>query len=325
MVYLISHNCTLLVQSNRKKKREYYSLFSFFLLFDNKIIYDRTNHEVKRHLLRRERYNMASEWFFEYEIQVNRPGLLGDISSLLGMLRVNIVTINGVDEGRRGMLIKAEKKENIERFEHIISTMETIQLTKFREPKLRDRLAVRHGRYIQRDADDKKTFRFVRNELGLLVDFMAEIFKQEGHKLIGIRGMPRVGKTESVVAASVCANKKWIFLSSTMIKQTIRSQLAGDEFSDRNIFILDGIVTRKSNDEKHLQLVREMMRMPTIKVVEHPDMFIQHSEYSIDDFDYIIELRHTPDEQITYEMMEKNHGMSDKGMTGFGGFGGFNF
>lgn len=203
--------------------------------------------------------------------------------------------------------------------------METIHLTKFREPKLRDRLAVRHGRYIQRDADDRKTFRFVRDELGLLVDFMAEIFKQEGHKLIGIRGMPRVGKTESVVAASVCANKKWIFLSSTMIKQTIRNQLAGDEFSDRNIFILDGIVTRKSNDEKHLQLVREMMRMPTIKVVEHPDMFIKHSEYSIEDFDYIIELRHSPEEEITYEMMEKNHAMTDKGMGGFGGFGEFNF
>ena len=25
------------------------------------------------------------EWYFEYEIQVNRPGLLGDIASLLGM------------------------------------------------------------------------------------------------------------------------------------------------------------------------------------------------------------------------------------------------
>ena len=34
------------------------------------------------------------EWYFEYEIQVNRPGLLGDIASLLGMLRVNIVAIN---------------------------------------------------------------------------------------------------------------------------------------------------------------------------------------------------------------------------------------
>jgi hypothetical protein len=263
------------------------------------------------------------EWYMEYEIQVNRPGLLGDISSLLGMLRVNIVTINGVEQGRRGMLLRAENDEQIERFELIASTMEMINVRKFREPKLRDILAVRHGRYIQRDADDRKTFRFVRDELGLLVDFMAELFKQEGHKLIGIRGMPRVGKTESVVAASVCANKKWIFLSSTMIKQTVRNRLMGDEFNPNNIFILDGIVTRRSNDEEHLQLVREMMNLPSIKVVEHPDMFIQHSEYTIEDFDYIIELRHDPDEEITYEMMEKNE-MRNSTFGGFGGFGGFN-
>ena len=263
---------------------------------------------------------MMREWYFEYEIQINRPGLLGDIASLLGMLRVNIVTINGVDQGRRGMLLRAENDEQLERFEAIVSTMETIQVTKFREPKLRDILAVRHGRYIQRDADDRKTFHFVRDELGLLVDFMAELFKQEGHKLIGIRGMPRVGKTESVVAASVCANKKWVFLSSTMIKQTVRNQLAGGEFSDNNIFILDGIVTRQSSDERHLQLVREMMRLPSIKVVEHPDMFVQQSDFSIEDFDYIIELRTDPEEEITYEMMEKNHMMSQNG-----DFGGFNF
>ncbi|AYC30777.1 DUF3388 domain-containing protein [Paenisporosarcina cavernae] len=263
------------------------------------------------------------EWYFEYEIQINRPGLLGDIASLLGMLRVNIVTINGVDQGRRGMLLRAENDEQIERFELIVSTMETIQVTKFREPKLRDILAVRHGRYIQRDADDRKTFRFVRDELGLLVDFMAELFKQDGHKLVGLRGMPRVGKTESVVAASVCANKKWVFLSSTMIKQTVRNQLAGDEFSDNNIFILDGIVTRRSSDERHMQLVREMMRLPSIKVVEHPDMFVQQSEYNIEDFDYIIELRHEPDEEITYEVMERNHGISAEGSIE--GFGGFNF
>ncbi len=263
------------------------------------------------------------EWYFEYEIQKNRPGLLGDIASLLGMLRVNIVTINGVDQGRRGMLLRAENDEQIERFELIVSTMDTIRVTKFREPKLRDILAVRHGRYIQRDVDDRKTFRFVRDELGLLVDFMAELFKQEGHKLIGIRGMPRVGKTESVVAASVSANKKWVFLSSTMIKQTVRSRLAGDEFSDNNIFILDGIVTKQSTDERHLQLVREMMRLPSIKVVEHPDMFIQQSDYTIEDFDYIIELRHDQDEVITYEMMEKNLMMSERG--NLEGFGGFNF
>lgn len=263
------------------------------------------------------------EWYFEYEIQVNRPGLLGDIASLLGMLRVNIVTINGVDEVRRGMLLKAEKDESIQRFISIVSTMENIHVTKFREPKLRDRLAVRHGHYIQRDADEKNTFRFIRDELGILVDFMAELFKKEGHKLIGIRGMPRVGKTESVVAASVCANKKWIFLSSTMIKQTVRNKLIGDEFSNNNIFILDGIVTRRSSDERHLQLVREIMNMPSIIVIEHPDMFVQQSEYKIEDFDYIIELRHHPDEEITYDIIGKNEMMPQN--DHFGGFGGFNF
>ncbi len=87
-----------------------------------------------------------------------------------------------------------DNQEQISRLESILNTMDNITVTKYRPPKLRDKLAVRHGRYIQRDADDKKTFRFVRDELGLLVDFMAEIMKKEGHKLIGIRGMPRVGK-----------------------------------------------------------------------------------------------------------------------------------
>lgn len=261
-----------------------------------------------------------SEWYFEYEIRINRPGLLGDVASLLGMLRVNIVSINGVDEGRRGMLLKAAHEQSIKRFMFIVNTIEDIKVTKFRKPKVRDRIAVRHGQFIEKDADEKNTFRFVRDELGILVDFLAEIFKKDGHKLIGIRGMPRVGKTESIVAASVCANKKWIFISSTMIKQTVRNKLIGDEFSNNNIFILDGAVTRRSKDEGHQQLVREIMKLPAIKVVEHPDIFVKHSEYKLEDFDYIIELRHHPEEDITYEIYEKNE-MNEH----FGEFEGFNF
>ncbi|MCA1062441.1 DUF3388 domain-containing protein [Rossellomorea sp. AcN35-11] len=257
------------------------------------------------------------EWYLEYEIQKNRPGLLGDISSLLGMLSINIVTINGVDEGRRGMLLLANNDEQIMRLESILQTMDTINVTKLREPKLRDRLAVRHGRYIQRDADDKKTFRFVRDELGLLVDFLAELFKQEGHKLVGIRGMPRVGKTESIVASSVCANKKWLFVSSTLLKQTIRSKLIEDEYSSENLFIIDGIVSTRRASEKHWQLVREIMRLPAVKVIEHPDIFVQNSEYSLEDFDYIIELRNDPDEEITYELVEQNNLFQN---SDFGGF-----
>lgn len=246
------------------------------------------------------------EWYFEYEIQVNRPGLLGDIASLLGMLKVNIVTINGVDEGRRGLLLKSENPDSIKRFQSIVKTIDDIRVTKLREPKVRDLIAVRHGQYIEKDSDERNTFRFVRDELGILVDFMAELFKMKGNKLIGIRGMPRVGKTESIVAASVCANKKWIFISSTMIKQTVRNRLIGDEFNPNNIFIIDGAVTKMSTDERHLQLVREVMKMPSIKVVEHPDLFVKNSEYSIDDFDYLIELRHHPDEEISYDAIERN-------------------
>ncbi|MBO1625010.1 DUF3388 domain-containing protein [Bacillus cereus] len=245
------------------------------------------------------------EWYFEYEIHKNRPGLLGDVSSLIGMLGINIVTINGVDNARRGLLLMCDSQEQISRLESILNTMDNITVTKYRPPKLRDRLAVRHGRYIQRDADDKKTFRFVRDELGLLVDFMAELMKKEGHKLIGIRGMPRVGKTESIVAASVCANKRWLFVSSTLIKQTVRSQLIEDEYSDDNIFILDGIVSTKRANEKHWQLVREIMRLPATKVVEHPDVFVTQSEYTLDDFDYIIELRNDYDEEIQYDLVDE--------------------
>lgn len=258
------------------------------------------------------------EWYLEYEIHKNRPGLLGDISSLLGMLSINIVTINGVDDGRRGMLLLCDSNEQIQRLESILNTMDNITLKKLRQPKLRDRLAVRHGRYIQHEVDDKKTFRFVRDELGLLVDFMAELYKQDGHKLIGIRGMPRVGKTESIVAASVCANKKWLFLSSTLLKQTIRNQLIEDEYQEDYLYLIDGIVSTRRANEQHWQLIREIMRLPAVKVVEHPDMFVQTTEYTLKDFDYIIELRHHPDEEITYETIDDQPDMFSE--TGFSNF-----
>ncbi|WP_181348633.1 DUF3388 domain-containing protein [Thalassobacillus sp. CUG 92003] len=245
------------------------------------------------------------EWYLEYEIQYNRPGLLGDISSLLGMMEINIVTINGVENSHRGMLLLCKDDEQITRLRSILKTMDTIKVTKIRRPKLRDRLAVRHGRYIHSDIDDRKTFRFNREDLGLLVDFMAELFMKKGHKLVGLRGMPRVGKTESVVAASVCANKHWLFVSSTLLKQTIRNQLIEDEYSEDTLYIIDGIVSARRANEKHWQLVREIMRLPATKVVEHPDIFVQETEYSMDDFDYIIELRNKEDEEITYETVQK--------------------
>ena len=53
------------------------------------------------------------------------------------------------------MLIKTDQLEKVERFEQIVKINE-IEITKLRVPELRDRLAVRHGRYIEQDADDKR-------------------------------------------------------------------------------------------------------------------------------------------------------------------------
>jgi hypothetical protein len=246
----------------------------------------------------------VKEWYLEYQILINRPGLLGDISSLLGMLRIKIDKINGVDKDRRGLLLLVRDDYQIKRVEPILHTMETIRVLKLRKPEVTDRLALRHGRYLERDKNNRKIFKFVRSEIGLLVDFLTELFKEETHKLIGIRGMPRVGKTESIVAASVSANKRWIFVSSTLLKQTVRHQLIADEYNENNIFVIDGIVSARRADERHWQLIREIMANQAVKVIEHPDIFIKYTEYSLDSFDYIIELRNEPDEEISYQTLE---------------------
>ncbi|RAV22774.1 DUF3388 domain-containing protein [Paenibacillus contaminans] len=247
------------------------------------------------------------QWYMEYRIHKNRPGLLGDIASLMGMLEINIMTINGVEDKTRGMLLQTSDEEKIEILGKLLKKVDNITVTKFREPKLVDILAVRHGRYIERDSDDRKTFRFTRDELGLLVDFLGEIFKKEGNQLIGLRGMPRVGKTESIIAGSVCSNKRWTFVSSTLLRQTVRSQLSEDEMNPNNVFIIDGIVSTIRSNEKHYSLLQEIMAMPSTKVVEHPDIFVRDSEYDYNDFNYIVELRNTPDEEISYESFTANY------------------
>ena len=104
-----------------------------------------------------------------------------------------------------------------------------------------------------------------------------------------------------IIAGSVCAKKRWTFVSSTLLRQTVRSQMSEDEMNPHNVFIIDGIVSTMRSNEKHHMLLRELMAMPSTKVIEHPDIFIRESEYTYDTFDVIIELRNTPDEEISYE------------------------
>ena len=91
---------------------------------------------------------------------------------------------------------------------------------------------------IWTDAWNKRTFRFTRDELGLLVDFMAELMKREEHRSSvcggcrgsenGIdRGLQRLRKQ----AMDLC------FVHPAPPDGP--SQLAEDEMNPDNVFIID--------------------------------------------------------------------------------------
>lgn len=101
-----------------------------------------------------------------------------------------------------------------------------------------------------------------------------------------------------------------------MLKQTVRNQLIEGEYGEDYIYIIDGVVSQQRASEQHWQLIREIMQIPATKVVEHPDIFIQTTQYTIDDFDYIIEIRRDENEEITYDSIERRLG-SDSGYSMF--------
>lgn len=246
------------------------------------------------------------QYYFQYHIRRDRPGLLGDIASLLGMLGFNILQLTGVAEHSRGFLIQTERPDSLDVLTTMLASMEDIEVTALRVPTLRDRLALRHGRFIERSDTQTRTYRFVRDELGVLVDFLGETLKRPGRQIIGVRGQPRVGKTESVVAASVYANKRWLFVSSTLLKQTIMHELPPNDFlSDRFVYIIDGAVSALRGDEEHQRVVEDILRMAAPVVIEHPDIFVRRSRYNWDLFDMIIELRRETEEELRYDVIEQ--------------------
>lgn len=246
------------------------------------------------------------EYYFQYKILKDRPGLLGDVASLLGMLGFNILQLGSVSETGRGFLLRTNHQTNVDILRTMTDAMYDVQLTALREPTLRDRMALRHGRFIERSDAAMRTYRFVRDELGVLVDFLGETLKNSGRRVIGVRGQPRVGKTESIVAASVYSNRRWTFVSSTLLKQTLLKELPDYELDAESVvYIIDGAVSTLRGDERHLSLVSEVLTLPAPIVIEHPDIFVHHSHYTWELFDLIIELRRNPDELIQYEAYER--------------------
>ncbi len=215
------------------------------------------------------------------------------------MLDLNILSVSGIGLTRRGLLLQVQSETKVRALHEALIEVGAIKVTAFRPPTLTDRIALRHGKRLAMTETNPPTYRFVREDLGVLVDFLGDTLVDGGNHVIGIRGMPRVGKTEAAIAACVYANKRWILLSSTIIRQTIRTELLLDE-SENSIFLIDGITSTTRGNNEHWALIQEVLQMPTLKIIEHPDVFLRDGRLEVD-FDFIIEIRHHEDDLIRIE------------------------
>ena len=227
--------------------------------------------------------------YLEYRIVSNRPGLLGDIASLLGLLKINIVTIASIEGGCRGLLIEIKDLKTKMTLEDTIKAMDELKICCLRQPNLFDFLALKHGKRIQA-VNNNKHFHFKRTDLHLLIDFLSEYIKANPTSLIGFDGEPGIGKTETIIAASVHARKHWQLLSSTLLRKIARSRISEDSINTDTVFIIDSITTFRRAPAEHVRFIKKFINNPIPRVVEHPAVFIEATDFNEGDFDLFVEL-----------------------------------
>ncbi len=230
-----------------------------------------------------------STYYLEYKIVNNRPGLLGDLASLFGLLKINIETIASIESGYRGLLIKIDNDKEKKILHNALQGVTDLKMTAFREPGLFDLLALKHGKKVKKN---KKTnsFLFNREDLELLIDFLSEHLKHNSKSLIGFKGSPRIGKTETAIAASIHANKNWQLISSTLLRKIARTKISDDFLNQGSVFIIDAITTFYRSTSEHILLVKKILKLNLPRIIEHPEILIKETEYNWEDFDLIIEL-----------------------------------
>lgn len=245
------------------------------------------------------------KWYLEYSIEKDKFGLLGEVASLIGMLKLNIIKVNGIDQVKRGFLLEIDNTAKVAVLRNVLSMIEHIKLTALRPATLLDEISLRHGSSISVSVEKCSIYRFSRDEIGLLVDFMGEMMKK-GPLIIGLRGMPRVGKSEAAIASCVNSNKHWILISATIFQTVIRTNLTEEEKGLECVYLIDGIISAFKGGEAHKKLIQEVIRLPRPKIIEHPDILIEQGVLNEDDIDVIVEIRKHADEVISYDKMKTN-------------------
>ena len=235
----------------------------------------------------------------EYEILNDRPGLLGDVTSLIGMLKMNIEKVSSIDRHRRGFLLNYCSDQQMEALVQTLQEVPDLEIKRTNFPDEFDLLALKHGKRIQNNslnANDPPVYCFERKELDYLIDFLGGLLERETDLLIGLRGSPRIGKSETAIAASVHANKPWLLISSTLFRKVARTQIDAELLQITPVLIIDAITSFRRSFPEHIAFVRQVLRMKALRIVEHPDILIREADIQLHDFDLIVEITVTGDE-----------------------------
>ncbi|WP_420359548.1 DUF3388 domain-containing protein, partial [Bacillus altitudinis] len=114
-------------------------------------------------------------------MHLSHPALLADISSLIPILSINILTINPLHLSTPPILLPSHHTHQINPLQSILNTIQTIKLTKLTHPKLPHPLPLPHQRYIHPHPHHKNTFPFQTHHLPLLLHFIPQLFKKQPH------------------------------------------------------------------------------------------------------------------------------------------------
>ncbi len=235
-----------------------------------------------------------SIYYLEYEIIKNRPGLLGDVASLLGLLNVNIVKIASIEDKLRGMLIEFQNNEKKQVVIDSLNAIDNLKFNLLRKPLFLDYLAIKHGKKLKPKTEQAYAgvvlYSFYRDDLHLLIDFLSGYLEMHETALIGFIGNPRIGKTETAIAAAVHANKHWQLLSTTLLRKIARTKIADDLVNKDSVFIIDAITSFQRSTADHIKFIKNIVNKKVPRIVEHPDIFIRETDFSWPDFDLLIEL-----------------------------------
>lgn len=231
-----------------------------------------------------------SEIYLEYKIKKNRLGLMGDVTSLFGMLGLNIKRVGSIPPDRRAFILEVPSAKYLLPLKSTLSRTDMLEIIAMHSPTYLDYLTLRHGRKISQQGHPP-TYHFHRGELPLLIDFIGESLEQIKNPRIGIKGSPRIGKTEVAIAACVHANRRWVLFSSTFLRQIAREKINLERLEEKSVIIIDALTSFFRSGYQHQLLLKQILQTKQPLIIEHPQVLLKEMGQEHTFFDLLIHLK----------------------------------